>query len=223
MTREEHGMTVSLTLYEDRIAPDRTLNWVAAPRGLFVRAGAIRVERHAAAPLSLRAEACALVTEPLRIAGDGEIWTFELARRPISAMAGETAARVVLAHDLDLDPDQPLLFRADRIRFAAGGVTPRHGHRGPGIRRLLYGRLAAEIGDMLHRIEAGNAWFETGNAPVIGRNLAPASSFVRALVLDPALKGQPTFLPWTPEDAAKTRGVRPELYFDEIVTLPAPG
>jgi hypothetical protein len=81
----------------------------------------------------------------------------------------------------------------------------------------------AEIGAEVRRIDPGTAWFETGRDPVVGRNLAPSSSFVRALALDPALKGLPTFIPWSEEEAAKPRGTRPAQFFDVLVRVPPPG
>ncbi len=112
-----------------------------------------------------------------------------------------------------------MLLRADRVTFPPSAVTPKHGHKGPGIRRLVSGRLVAELGSEVRRIEAGEAWFESGKEPVVGRNLAPSSSFVRVMVLDPALAGEPTFIPWSEEDAAKPRGTNRHLFFDTVVRL----
>ena len=39
------------------------------------------------------------------------------------------------------------LMRCDRVDFAPGGVAPRHGHRGGGIRCLLRGSLTVTVGD----------------------------------------------------------------------------
>ena len=211
-------MTIGLYLFEDVVEPGRGLAWRAAPRAIFVRGGSVDVSGQ-----PLGAGACGLFEGALEITGTGEIWTFELSGAPVSAMREQDRARVVLAHDVDLDPSAPVLFRADRVSFPAGAVTPRHGHKGAGIRRLVHGRLLAEIGTEVRRIDPGGAWFETGRDPVVGRNLAPSSAFVRALALDPALKGLPTFIPWSDEDAAKPRGTKPEQFFDTLVRIPHPG
>lgn len=214
-------MTIGLFLFEDDVSPASALVWGRAPRAVYVRSGAIRVADDGASR-ALGADMCALFTGALEISGDAQIWTFELSSRPVAALDAAQKPRVVLAHDVDLDPTSPILFRADKVSFPPGAVTPRHGHKGAGIRRLVHGRLLAEIGSELRLIPPGGAWFETGQDPVVGRNLAPASAFVRALALDPSLKGLPTFIPWTPEDAAKPRGTKPVQFFDEIVVLPTP-
>ena len=110
-------------------------------------------------------------------------------------------------------------MRADRVDFPPGIVTPKHGHGGPGIRRLLHGRLVAEIADKVHRVEPGEAWFETGRDPVVGRNVAPASAFVRTILLPTDYLGRSSFLPWTAEEATKPRGVQYRIFFDTIVTI----
>jgi hypothetical protein len=211
-------VTIGLFLFEDVVEAGRPLAWRASPRAIFVRSGSVAVSGQ-----QLAAEACALFEGAVEVAGAGEIWTFELSGAPVADMAEADRTRVVLAHDVDLDPSAPVLFRADRVNFPVGAVTPRHGHKGAGIRRLVHGRLMAEIGAEVRRIDPGTAWFETGRDPVVGRNLAPSSSFVRALALDPALKGLPTFSPWSEEEAAKPRGTRPAQFFDVLVRVPPPG
>lgn len=212
-------MTLRLSLFEDIVAPGARLSWRPAPRALYVRRGELRLAGPGV-PGVLPAESCTLLEGALEIEGDGEAWTFELAAGNVNDLDARDKARVVLAHDVDLDPAAPVLLRADRVEFEPGGVTPRHGHRGAGIRRLVHGRLAAEIGREVRRIEPGTAWFETGADPVVGRSLAPSSAFVRAMALPPELKGKPTFVPWSPEEADKPRGTKPRQFFDEIVRLP---
>ena len=214
-------MTVRLALFDDKLAPGRALDWPASPRVIYVRSGVARATTPAGRQV-MTVESCGLFTDALTIEGEGEVWTFELSATPVAGLSPEEKTRTILAHDIDLDAAAPVLFRADRVQFPPGAVTPRHGHKGAGIRRLVFGRLVAEIGDEVRRIEAGMAWFESGKDPVIGRNVAPASAFVRGLALTPTLKGQPTFIPWTPEEGAKPRGTKPTLFFDEIVTLPPP-
>jgi hypothetical protein len=95
------------------------------------------------------------------------------------------------------------------IESPAGSVTPRHFHRGPGIRRLLYGRILGEI-------DPGNAWFESGTDPVIGSNIHEGNSaFVRVMVLPPELQGGLTSFVAT--EAQKPRGVQNQVFAEIIV------
>jgi hypothetical protein len=211
-------MTVRFAATEDILAPGRRLALPPAARAVYVRRGAITACQDGARR-DLAADECALLVGALALEGEGETWGFELS----AGRDAEDPARIVLAVDLPLDPGAPVLLRADRVDFPPGAVTPRHGHAGPGIRRLLFGRLSAEIDTARRRIGAGEAWFETGHDPVVGRNLAPASAFVRGMALDPALRGKPTFRAWSEADAAMPRAVGYRPFLDEIVQLPAQG
>jgi len=212
-------MTIRLALLEDHVSPGKPLAQDAAVRAIYVRRGRASVSAPGGGR-ALAEDECGLFDGAIEIVGDGELWTFELRAQASEPLVAEPdQARVILAVSLALDPRAPLVFRADRIDYPAGGVTPKHGHRGPGIRRLLHGRLFAEIGGQCGRLEAPDAWFETGHDPVVGRNLAATSAFVRAMVLPADLKGQPSFMPWTPEEAKKARGVTPRGFFDEVVTV----
>lgn len=108
----------------------------------------------------------------------------------------------------------PLIVRADRIDQPAGMQTPSHHHRGPGIRRLLTGKLLAEVGDHVNLITTGQAWFESGHEPVVGTNLnAATNTFIRTMILPAELEGgKSSFVPTTPADAARPRGVVPHLF-----------
>jgi quercetin dioxygenase-like cupin family protein len=212
-------MTIRLTLYEDKIAPGMKLACPALPRVVYVRWGLLQATTTAGTrPLSI--ETATLWNEALTLSGDGEAWSFELSPEPVAAMREAGKSRVIMAHDIDRDPREPVLFRTDRVEFPPGTVTPKHGHKGPGIRRVLYGRIIATIGDEVRRLDAGDPWFETGKDPVVGASAAPTTAFIRAMALDPALKGQPTFIPWSNEEAAKPRGTGRREFFDEIVRLP---
>ncbi|WP_337876182.1 hypothetical protein [Elioraea sp.] len=208
-------MTIAFAATEDVLAAEATLTLPPAARVLYLRSGQVSAgEGRDDRPLPR--EDAVLCVGPLRLSGAGVVWGYEVAR----ALDPPDPRRTVLRVTLPRDPDSPLLLRADRVDFPAGAVTPRHGHAGPGIRRLLAGRLFAEIGDAHRRIDPGEAWFESGAEPVVGRNLAPASAFLRCMVLDPDLAGRPTFRPASPEDATKPRAVAYRLFLETIVTLP---
>jgi len=213
-------MPIRLALMEDVLTAGRSLAMPARPRAVFARRGPMRVTE-AGSEVVLETAKCRLFEAAISLHGPGEAWTFELSASGNEMVVAEAERhRVILATLIDRDPNEKVIVRADRVDFPPGAVTPKHGHKGPGIRRLIEGRLVAEIGHQVHRLNAGDAWFETGLDPVVGRNVAPASAFVRVMVLDPALLGEPTFIPWTPEEAAKPRGTGRMLFFDTAVTIP---
>lgn len=152
--------------------------------------------------------------------GSGMVWVYEAGPHRM-AFIDAASASLVLARRVQLGPPGPILFRADRIESPAGSATPRHGHRGPGLRRLLYGRLMGEIGDGHERIDPGHAWFETGKDPVIGTNIhTGTSAFVRAMLLPPELYGGGTsFVAADPTEAAKPRAVTNRIFGEMIIQL----
>lgn len=208
-------MTIAFAATEDVVIPGATLDLPPAARVLYLRNGHVAVDDgEDATPLPL--DEGVLFVGALRLSGEGVVWGYEAAR----SLDAPDPLRTVLRVTLPRDSDARLLLRADRVDFPPDAVTPRHGHAGPGIRRLLAGRLFAEIGATHRRIDAGEAWFESGAEPVVGRNIARASAFLRCMVLDPDLLGRSTFRPASPEDAAKPRAVAYRLFLDTIVTLP---
>jgi quercetin dioxygenase-like cupin family protein len=214
-------MPIRLALFEDTLAAGQSLAMPARPRAVFARRGPLRVAQ-AGGETMLDTGQCRLFEAAIALQGPGEAWTFELSASGSEMVISEPErTRVILARLIDRDPGEPVLVRADRVEFPPDVVTPKHGHRGPGIRRLIQGRLVAEIGDQVQRIDAGDAWFESGREPVVGLTVAPASAFVRVMALDPALLGESTFIPWTAEDAAKPRATDRTLFFDTIVAIPA--
>ncbi|WP_374440951.1 hypothetical protein [Stella sp.] len=214
-------MPVRLAHFEDVLDGDRKLTLPAAPRAVYVRHGTLQAATAAGGTVSLAADSCTLFEGELELSGRGEAWSWEATAYDWGPLVSDAERpRVVAAQALMIDPRYPILMRADRVDFPPGIVTPKHGHGGPGIRRLLHGRLVAEIADRVHRIEPGEAWFETGRDPVVGRNAAPASAFVRTILLPTDYLGRSSFLPWTAEEATKPRGVQYRIFFDTVVTIP---
>lgn len=208
-------MAIAFAATEDMITPGQRLALKPAARALYMRRGRVVIAQDGTETI-LTEDDCALIVGAATLTGSGVVWGYEATRD----LAAPDPLRTVLHVRLPRDPDAPVLLRADRVDFPPGAVTPRHGHAGPGIRRLLAGRLFAEIGGTHRRIDAGEAWFESGAEPVVGHNIAPASAFFRCMVLDPDLLGRPTFRAISPEDAAKPRAVGYRQFFDTIVTLP---
>ena len=126
-------------------------------------------------------------------------WLFEAA--PASAPA--PAAVPVLSRVVE--PEGRSLARFDRVGAATGSATPPHRHQGPGLRRLAQGTVLAEIGDDRERIEAGEAWFESGDETVVGRNVGTFDTvFYRLLLLPETLTcGASSFLPVAEAPTAK--------------------
>jgi len=107
------------------------------------------------------------------------------------------------------------LLRFDRVDSPPGGETPRHTHAGPGLRRLVAGRIEAEIGRDRFEIMPDEVWFERGPDPVIGRSVGDVpASFVRLLVLPPDMRGRPSYRAWDSTETAKPSPVGYRLVFE---------
>lgn len=160
-----------------------------------------------------------LAKGPVDLRGRATAWIYDVdptGAEPVT----QGGLSLVLSRRFKLPDGGKRLIRADRVESASGAQTPRHGHRGPGIRRLLYGRLLAQTADRYDRIEPGQPWFETGDEPVVGTNIHTGdTAFVRVMLLPDELAGGiPSFVPTTPEDANKPRGVTYRL-FGELMAL----
>ena len=202
-----------MTVYDLAIAGSATVAG-GAHRFFYLRDG--RVSARSGGPATLEPDSGFFSHETTSFEGEGTLWVYEAAPFETPLM-GDPAA-VVLSRRFEREFGPPLLLRADRIESPAGAATPRHTHRGPGIRRLLYGRLLAEMGDDLERIEPGQPWFETGKDPIVGTNISGGNSaFVRVMVLPLELQGGKTsFVAASPDEAAKPRMVTNRL-FGEVV------
>ncbi|MBS7706930.1 hypothetical protein [Chelatococcus asaccharovorans] len=212
---DSHADLPRITLYEYDLGAT-PVDLAAGPyRFAYVETGALRVE-DASGARTCAADDGLFLTGPAQLSGNGRIWVYEV--DPTGA-AFKWHRSIILSHPLAVAFDGPWLMRADRIESPSGAATPRHGHRGPGIRRLVYGRLLAEVGDHFARIAAGQAWFETGHDPVIGTNISDGNSaFVRVMVLPAELEGgKSSFMPTTPADAGKPRAVTNRLFGECLI------
>jgi hypothetical protein len=152
-------------------------------------------------------------------AGEGDIiasshpaWVYEVV--PGMAAARREAALSILLSRLVVVPKGGCMIRADRVESLSGAQTPAHRHRGPGIRRLERGQLLAQVGDCIDRIEAGQAWFESGQETVVGLNISRGvNAFIRVMLLPSDLAGgHSSFIAATSEDAAKPRAADVRLF-----------
>jgi hypothetical protein len=126
-----------------------------------------------------------------------------------------------LAVDTELDNLYGWLMRCDRVGFPKGGVAYTHVHQGPGIRYCLDGGIRIESDGAAHEYKAGEAWFESGAAPV----LAPTSqesetNFVRCFVLPRGCKGRSSIRYVRPEDASRPKPQRYTVLGERFIALP---
>lgn len=133
---------------------------------------------------------------------------------------GGDGAGAALTADVELDPATGWVARCDRIDFPPGGIAHRHVHPGPGIRRLLHGRLAIDAEGVERTFGPGEAWFEGADQPV----LATASSredtaFVRVLLLPRAWEGRRTIRYLDPADEDKPKLQRATILLEEAFEL----
>jgi quercetin dioxygenase-like cupin family protein len=154
------------------------------------------------------------------LAVHGTAWLCESAPAE-TGLADPAQASVVLSKSFDFPEASEALFRVDRIDLTAGARTPVHFHRGPGIRRLLYGRVRVAIGDDVLGVGPGGAWFEPGDEPVLGENAEDgASAFLRVSLLPIELiGGKSSFRPASAAEAAKPRAVGQGLLHERAVAL----
>jgi quercetin dioxygenase-like cupin family protein len=127
-------------------------------------------------------------------------------------LGGDGAGAALAA---EVDPGLELI-RCDRVDFPPGGVAYRHTHPGPGIRRLLCGSLTVETEGRSVTHGPGDAWFESGPAPVLATASATeATAFVRVLVLPGEWGGRRTIRYVDPADDEKPRLQRARVYLEE--------
>lgn len=211
-------MTVArMTLYDVIPPTDGLTVGGAATRFLYAREGRFAVAAPAGQASCATGDGVLLEGEAC-VAGSGVLWLYEVA--PVDEpLIGAERASVVLSRRISPGFTGPWLVRADRVESTPGSQTPRHGHRGPGIRRLTQGRLMAEIGDEIDRIDSDRAWFETGGDWVVGTNISEAhSAFVRVMVLPSELRGgKSSFVPASAEEAAKPRAVTYRSFGEALI------
>ncbi|MGH7032277.1 MAG: hypothetical protein ACREFL_00935, partial [Stellaceae bacterium] len=95
-----------------------------------------------------------------------------------------------------------------------------HLHQGPGIRYCLEGAIAIESEGALHSYREGEAWFESGAAPV----LAPTSKdsetrFLRCFILPRQCKGRSSIRYVQPEDAKRPKPQRYKILGERFITF----
>jgi quercetin dioxygenase-like cupin family protein len=192
-------VSFALRLIQDRLVAGARLALPPAPRVIYVRNGAARIEDspptvHAGLGPFATTDAARIEDRPptahaglagltttawhgtgaVALSADAAavVLRFELLRGAAAGRpdAGTRDSRRLLQHAIELDPTRAWLMRCDRVEFAPGGVALPHGHKGGGIRCLLAGTLEVTVGDAPPRLmRPGDAWFESGREPVLAR------------------------------------------------------
>jgi hypothetical protein len=112
------------------------------------------------------------------------------------------------------------VLRCDRVDFPPEGIAYRHVHPGPGIRRLLFGKLTIERPTGIHTYQAGESWFEAADDPVLATASATeATAFVRVLLLPAEWAGKRTIQYLDPADENKPKLQRATIFLEEPLRL----
>lgn len=131
----------------------------------------------------------------------------------------------LLSHDMPLLPGetdgQVAALRFERVDLVPGIVTPRHTHRGSGLRVMIAGQIEAQVGERHLSLRPGDCWLEKGpGEPVIGRVIpAESTAFVRLLVLPEDCLHQDSFLFLDDGEAVRSRPAAYQLFHEERVLL----
>ena len=209
-----------LRLVEDQVRPDALLELGPTVRVLYGMAGTLELDLGGSAELVAAGEA-RFADGEVRIRASVEeavLWRFELCS--VAAAAIDPSSNVKLAATIKLDPAAEHLFCCDRVELRPGTVTPKHTHAGPGIRCVLTGDVRAEIGGERSFHGVGDAWFERGPDPVVGRmSTQGATSFIRALILPAFLRGKTSYRAWDEHAAAQPLPAEYRVMVDQPFSL----
>ena len=221
--------SVTLRLIEDQLPPaGEPVFLPALARAVYVVSGEITIEDAESA--THQAAGTAFIGEQsitlLPGAAGARLLRFELARadaadRGLLRAAPRSESAQKLAVDVPLDDGFDWLMRCDLVGFPKGGIAYTHLHQGPGIRYCLEGGIRIESEGATHAYGPGEAWFESGAAPV----LAPTSSesetsFLRCFILPRGAKGRSSIRYVKPEDLSRPKPQRYKVLGERFIALP---
>jgi hypothetical protein len=222
-------MDFELKLYKDELAPQAaaqpTLE-AATVRAIYVVSGGLRLTADGATA-TLGANSAWHNTGALRVAA-GHLasvalrWELATPGTPEAVLAGDgVRCTPLLSAKQVLDPGQPWLLRCDRVDFPPGGEALLHTHCGGGIRCLLSGSIEIATKGARHGYRALQAWFEAGPDPVYA-SASPTepTAFARVMILPRSLLGKSSISYVNPEDIAKPKSQRYQVFVDAPVELP---
>ncbi len=112
------------------------------------------------------------------------------------------------------------VLRCDRVDFPPGGIAHRHVHPGPGLRRLLHGKLTIDRDGERHTYRAGEWWYEDADDPVLATaSASEETAFVRVLLLPREWEGRRTIHYLDPADEAKPKLQRATVLLEAPLPL----
>lgn len=217
-----------LRLLEDHLPAAADPVYLSAHnRALYVTEGDVTVEFAAGCARHERGSAWVGSGDIALLAGRAgarilrwELAPAEAADAGLLRAAPRSASTVKLAEQITLDDGFGWLMRCDEVAFPKGGVAYTHVHQGPGIRMCLEGRIRIEAEGASHEYGAGEAWFESGVAPVLAPTSEQAETrFVRCFVLPRGCKGKSSIRYVLPEDAAKPKTQRYKVLAERFIEL----
>jgi quercetin dioxygenase-like cupin family protein len=222
-------MGYEFRLYKDELVPQAAAAdslAVQPVRAIYVVSGGLRLTADGATAAlaansawhnagAVRVAAGPLATVALR----WELAATGAAGAPLEG-AGVTSALLASA-TLPLDRAQAYLLRCDRVDFPPGGEALLHTHRGGGIRCLLSGSIEIATRGARHSYRPLQAWFEAGPDPVYAAaSPSEPTAFARAMILPRSLLGKSSISYVNPEDIAKPKSQRYQVFVDAPVELP---
>jgi len=217
-------MPISLKFYRDQLLStgESATPLPAAHRLIYVRYGSVVANGDA-----LAQDQFAYHSEALSLQGEAalsEIWRWELSapnEAPYLLSGTDTLSLLKLAHvitTLEAEPDTNWLFRLDSVTSAAGRITPRHRHRGPGIRCLYQGTFNVQgESHPTANLAPGDPWWESGDETVVAwHSKQMPAIFIRGLLLPTDIKGEMSNL-WEGDVSSPKSNWR--LFIDQEITI----
>ena len=170
-------MPISLKFYRDQLLStgESSSPLPAAHRLIYLCYGSV-----IANSATLTQDQFAYHHDPLSLQGEAEmskIWRWKLSapnETPQLLSGTDTLSLPKLTHvitTLEAEPSTNSPFRLDILTSAAGRITPRHRHQGPGIRCLYKGTFNVQSdSDSTGTLAPGDAWWESGEEIVVAQH-----------------------------------------------------
>jgi quercetin dioxygenase-like cupin family protein len=211
--------TYQLALYSERLEPGFDLQFDGGPSVVFVRGGTVTATAQGDEPVTLQSSDAWVLRFPTRLVDGGATAWIDWWAISEAAEGGTDCDNLLLASEISLDSKE-FLLRCDQVAFPPGGVAYTHTHAGPGIRRLISGRLRVDSNGESHEYLPGDAWFESGPIPVYAEaSPEDGAAFLRVMVLPVAFKGKSSITYLREEDRVKPKDQIYSIYVDEEVAL----
>ena len=217
-------MPISLKFYRDQLLStgESSSPLPAAHRLIYIRYGSVIANGE-----TLTQGQFAYHHDPLSLQGVAElseIWRWELSapnETPQLLSGTDTLSLPQLARvitTLEAEPGTNWLFRLDSVTSAAGRITPRHRHRGPGIRCLYQGIFNVQgESDSTGTLAPGDAWWESGQETVVAwHSKQMPAIFLRGLLLPTDIKGEMSNI-WEGDVSSPKSNWR--LFVDQEITI----